>query len=105
VLVDRAIQVGPPANDLDVGLVHEPPITESVPRRSREVDELRRERLYPPVHSDMVDGDATLGQQLLDIAVGQPIAEVPAHRHRDHLTGKWAYAGAGSQAAGSRVTL
>jgi hypothetical protein len=71
VLVDRAIQVGPPASDLNVGLVHEPPITGRVPRRSRDVDGLRRERLYPPIHRDMVDGDAALGQQLLDIAVGQ----------------------------------
>jgi hypothetical protein len=34
----------------------------------------------------VVDLDAVLGQQLLDIAVGQPVAQVPAHRDRDHLS-------------------
>jgi hypothetical protein len=32
----------------------------------------------------MVDGDAAFGYQLLDIPVGQPVAQVPADRHRDH---------------------
>jgi hypothetical protein len=33
----------------------------------------------------VIDGDAALGQQLLDVAVGQSLAQVPADRHRDHL--------------------
>jgi hypothetical protein len=36
------------------------------------VDELRRERLHPPVDRDVIDGDAALDQQLLDIAIGRP---------------------------------
>lgn len=36
----------------------------------------------------MVDLDAALGEQLFDIAVGQSVAEVPAHGDRDHLTRK-----------------
>jgi hypothetical protein len=33
----------------------------------------------------VVDLDSTLGQQLLHIAVGQAVAQLPTHRHRDHL--------------------
>jgi hypothetical protein len=29
--------------------------------------------------------NGALGQQLLDVAIGQPFAQVPAHCHRDHL--------------------
>jgi hypothetical protein len=33
----------------------------------------------------VIDIDATLGQQLLDIAIREAVAQVPADRHRDHL--------------------
>jgi hypothetical protein len=41
VLIDRPIQVGPAAGDLDVGLIDEPPIPRRTPRMSGGVDELR----------------------------------------------------------------
>jgi hypothetical protein len=34
----------------------------------------------------VIDLDVALGQQLLHIAVGQAVTQVPAHRDRDHLT-------------------
>ena len=34
-------------------------------------------RLHPPVDGDVIDLDTALGQQFLDIAVGQAIARVP----------------------------
>jgi hypothetical protein len=34
VLVDRPVQVAPPAGDLDVGLVDEPPVARGVPKRT-----------------------------------------------------------------------
>jgi hypothetical protein len=83
VLVDRAIKVRPPAGDLDVGLIHEPPITGSVPAGAGGVREQRCEPLHPPEHGHVVD--AALGQQFLDIAVGEAVAQVPADRQRDHL--------------------
>ena len=43
------------------------------------------EPLHPPVEGDVVDVDPALGQELLEIAVGQAVAEVPAHRQEDHL--------------------
>jgi hypothetical protein len=33
----------------------------------------------------VVDLDTALGQQLLDVPIGQAVAEVPADRDRDHL--------------------
>jgi IS6 family transposase len=38
-----------------------------------------------PVHRDIVDVDAAVGQQLLDVPVGRAVAEVPADGDRDHL--------------------
>jgi hypothetical protein len=37
------------------------------------------------VDRDVIDHDPALGQQLLHVAIGQPIAQVPTHRHGDHL--------------------
>ena len=51
----------------------------------RSLDELRGEPLHPPVDGDVVNGDAALGQQFLDVPVGQAVAQVPADRERDHL--------------------
>jgi hypothetical protein len=33
----------------------------------------------------VIDGDAALGQQLFDVAVGQSVAQVPAHRDCNDL--------------------
>jgi hypothetical protein len=85
VLVDRAVQAGPAPSDLHVRLIEEPPITRRVTCRTRGIDALRREGLDSSVDGDVVDLDSTLGQQLLHIAVGQAVAQVPTHRHRDHL--------------------
>jgi hypothetical protein len=49
------------------------------------VGQQRREPLHPPVDRDVVDLDPSLGEEFLDVAVGQPVAQVPAHRHHDHL--------------------
>jgi hypothetical protein len=81
VLIDRAVQVDPAAGDLDVGLVHEPPVPDGVSGRTRCVDELWREGLYPAIDRDVVNLDAALAEQLLDIAVGQANAPRPRSPH------------------------
>ena len=43
-------------------------------------------RLHPPVDRHVINGDSAFGEQLLDVTVGQPVPQVPPHRHRDHLT-------------------
>ena len=55
--------------------------------RPRRFDELRGEPLHPAVDGDVVHGDAALGQQLLGVAVGEVIAQVPEDRDGDHLRG------------------
>jgi hypothetical protein len=60
-LVNRPVEVDPPTGDLHVGLVDEPPVTGSVTAGPGRLDELRREPLHPPVHSDVIHRDAALG--------------------------------------------
>lgn len=83
-LVDGPVQIRPPAGDLDMGLIGEPQVARSIPTQPRRLDELRCEPLDPPVDGDVVDGNAALGQQFFDVAVG-PVAQVPADGRRDHL--------------------
>jgi hypothetical protein len=44
----------------------------------------RGEPLYPPEDGDVVHVDTTLGQQFLNVAVGQSIPQVSADRDGDH---------------------
>jgi hypothetical protein len=50
----------------------------------------------------MVDFDAAFGEQLLDVAVGEPEAQVPADRQDDHVWWE-AEAGEGSVGNASRT--
>jgi hypothetical protein len=43
----------------------------------------------------MVDLDAALGEQLLDVAVGEPVAEAPADRDHDDVGRREVEAGEG----------
>lgn len=49
------------------------------------IDQQRSEPLYPPDDRDVIDHYAALSEQLFDVSVRQPVAQVPAHRHCDHL--------------------
>jgi hypothetical protein len=82
VLIDRAVEVGPAAADFHIRLVDEPPIPARVPGGTRCVDEFRSEGLYLAIDRDVVNLDAALAEQLLDIAVGQPVPQVPTPRPR-----------------------
>src|SRR5437588_3441184 len=42
----------------------------------------------PPVDGNMINHDATLRQQLLHIAVGEAVAQVPPHRDHDDILRK-----------------
>jgi hypothetical protein len=70
-LVDRAVDVAPPAGDLHIRLVHEPAVPDQVAAWPGGVGQQRREPQYPPVDGDVVDLDPTLGEELLEVAVGQ----------------------------------
>jgi hypothetical protein len=49
-----------------------------VPAWPHRVDDERGEALHPPVDSDVVDLDAAISQELFDIAVREPEAEMPS---------------------------
>ena len=84
-LINRPVQVGPPASDLHVCLISKPPVAGSVAAGARRLDELGSEPLDPSVDGDMINSDAAFGQQFLDVPVGQSVPQVPADRDRDHL--------------------
>jgi hypothetical protein len=56
-----------------------------MPGKPGRVGQQRRKPLHPPVHGDMIHLDATVGQQLLHIPIGQAEPQIPAHRQHDHI--------------------
>jgi hypothetical protein len=84
-LVDGVVDIAPAAGDLGVGLIGLPAVANRVPAGPGGLGQQRREPQHPPVDGDVVDFDAAFGQQLLDVAVGEAKAEVPAHRSDDHV--------------------
>jgi hypothetical protein len=85
VLVDRPVHVAPDTADLHVGLVHEPAATHCMPAGSGRVDHERGEVLHPSVQAHVIHLDPALREQLLEVAVGQPEPQIPAHAQQDHL--------------------
>jgi hypothetical protein len=83
-LVDRPIQIDPPSGDFDISFVDESPITGGMPAGPGRIHQQWSEPLHPPLHTHVIDLDVPLGQQLLHVTVREPIAQVPAHRQRDH---------------------
>jgi hypothetical protein len=101
-LVDRAVDVAPLASDLHVGLVDLPAVTDGVAAGPSGVRQQWREAQHPAVDGDVVDLDAPLDQEFLDIAVGQPEAQVLADREHSHP--EWeAEANNGGARSGSRA--
>jgi len=84
-LVDRAVHVTPLPGDPHIRLVHLPASSHQVPAWPSRVGQQRREPLHPAVDGDVVDLHAALGEQFLDVAVGQPEAQVPADRDDDDV--------------------
>ena len=84
-LVDRPVAVAPAPGDLHVGRIDLPAVTDGMAAGPGGLGEQRGEALHPPVDGDMVDLDAALGEELLDVAVRQRETQVPAHRQHDHL--------------------
>ena len=84
-LIDRSVDVLPPASDLHIRLVDLPAISYRVPARPSGIAQQRREPHHPPVDRDVIDLGAALSEQFLDIAIGQAEAEVPADGEDDHV--------------------
>jgi hypothetical protein len=48
-------------------------------------DHIAAQRNSAPVDGHVIDSDTAFSQQFLDVAVGQPIAQIPADSDGDHL--------------------
>jgi hypothetical protein len=70
-LIDRSVPVPPLPGDLHIGLIHEPAISYSVPAGSGGLGQQRREPVHPPVDGDVVNLDTALGEEFLDVPVGE----------------------------------
>jgi hypothetical protein len=64
-----SVHVPPYPGHLDVGLVDEPSAARRVAARAGCVDQQWGEALHPSEQGDVVDLDASLGQQFLKIAI------------------------------------
>jgi hypothetical protein len=84
-LIDRPVHIPPSPSDLHIGLVHEPAISYSVPAGAGGLGQQRREPLHPSVDGDVVDLDPSFSQSLLNVAVRQPEAQVPADSNDDYV--------------------
>jgi len=84
-LIDRAVDIAPLPGDSDVGFVDLPASSDRVSAGSGGVGQQRREPLHPAGDVDVVDLDPAFGEELFDIAVGQPEAQVPAHGKHDDV--------------------
>ena len=61
-LVDRPVQVTPPAIGLHIGLVDEPAVPRGVSARPGRLREQRGEPHHPPEHGRVVRFDAAIGE-------------------------------------------
>jgi hypothetical protein len=84
-LVDGSVDISSPSGDLHLGLVHVPAVTDPVAAGSSSLGQQRREAPHPPVHHHVVNLDTGLDEQLLDVAVRQPQAQLPADSNDDHV--------------------
>jgi hypothetical protein len=62
-----------------------PAVTDGVPAGSGGLGQQRREAQHPAVDRQVVNLHAPLSEQLLDVAVGQGEAQVPANRQHDDI--------------------
>jgi hypothetical protein len=87
VLINRAVDVPPPARDLHIGLVHIPTVADRVAARPRRIREERREALHPAVDGDVIDLDSALAEEFFDISIREPVPQIPAESEDDDLGG------------------
>jgi len=84
VLVDRPVDVPPNAADLQVGLVHEPPLANGMAAGPGGIDHERRKVLHSPVQAHVVNLDPVRAEKLLEVPVGQ--AERKCQRSANRIT-------------------
>ena len=85
ILVNGSVDVSPRAGDLHVDLVDKPVTADPVATWLGRIYQQRREPLDPPKQGHVVDLDTPLGEELLEITVGQSVTQVPAHGNQDDV--------------------
>ena len=86
IFIHSPSHVAPDAGDFDVSLVDEPPHADRVPTRSCRVNQRWREAMHPTEQGDVIDLDAVLREEFLEIAIRQTEPQTPADRQRDRLS-------------------
>lgn len=85
-LLDRPIQVGTFAPDLDVGLIDAPACrAQAAPLPAQPFLDLRGISLNPAVDRRVIDRDAALPQRLREITLADPVPTVLPHRPEHDL--------------------
>ena len=85
VAIDRPVQVLSLAADLRVGLVHSPASTDQVLAPTKHSRQHRQHLDRPAVQRGVIDKDAALGHQLLDVAKAQRVGRLQPHAHQHHF--------------------
>jgi hypothetical protein len=79
------VDIAPAPGHLDIGLIHLPAAADRVLAGSGCLGQQRREAQHSAVDRHMVHLDTPLGEELLDVAIGQSEAQTPANRQHDHI--------------------
>ena len=87
--VDGAVEVTPPASDLQIRLVHVPVAAAgtalAVPAPPEFVGQDRRELGFPVPHRFVAEHDAALEEHLAKVAQGEAVAQPPEHHEGDDV--------------------
>ena len=83
-LVERPVQIGPFPANFHVSLI-DPPVRRlwTTPLPAQPLFDLRSVPLNPAIDRGMIHVYAALAHHLLEIAIADAIAAVPAHRPKD----------------------
>jgi hypothetical protein len=76
-LVDRSVQIDP--RPLTLTFNRQTHDRLGVPARSGRINQQWGEPVHLAINRDVIDLDAPFGQQLFDVTVREPIAQVPPH--------------------------
>ena len=66
-LIYSPVHATPHTGDLHLGLVHEPPIPDTVTARSSCFDQFRREALHPPADNDVINFDTAFSEEFFHV--------------------------------------
>ena len=87
-VADGTLKVHPFAPDLHVCLVDVPAAAVAVAAPLNPAIEFRRVVLDPAVDGGVIDREAALGHHLLEVALAQGVAALPAHAQQDDVGGE-----------------